>query len=347
VSILEELTRELAAVKEQLHNLIERNADAVVVVADSGVVRFANPAARRLLGRDADALVGTQLGLPVVVGETTDVNLVNGRVAEMSVVDTEWGGQPALLAVLRDITERKRAAQETAQRERDEFMAVASHELKTPVSTLSATAQLLRRQIGRGQQLHPEQLTRTLDRVHDQSHRLARLVDHLLDASRINAGKLTIEPRLVDLYELVEEVVSSCQQTTTEHTLQLRGPQPLEAEVDPVRIEQVVIILIDNALKYSRDGGDILVELAKADSTTVCLSVRDHGLGVPADRRAQLFERFSRAHTDDHVSGMGLGLFIARHIVELHGGHVTVEAPAGSGSLFTVALPLRQAHGLH
>src|SRR4051812_32138671 len=206
-----DVTRELATLKEQLRSLIDRNADAIVVVDDGGIVRFANPAAERMFGRRVAQLLGTPLGLPMVVGETTEIDILSTGegtvVAEMRVVETEWEREPALLAVLRDITERKHAEQERALlleeqlaraqaeqalRERDEFMALASHELKTPVSTLSATAQLLHRQLERQQQLSPDQLSRALERVHDQSRRLARLIDHLLDVSRINAGKLTI-----------------------------------------------------------------------------------------------------------------------------------------------------------
>lgn len=355
-----DLARELESVREQLRSLIERNADAIVVVDDSGLVRFANPAAALLFRRRIDDLIGTPLGIPVVVGETTEIHIVGSTdgVAEMRVVETEWEGVPANLAVLRDITERKRAElqreqlfqeqvaraeAEEALRERDEFLALASHELKTPTATLSATAQLLHRQLDRQGALDPDQLRRALERLQDQSQHLARLVDHLLDVSRINSERLTIQRQPTDLARLLAEVVSNLQLTTTRHTLVLNAPGRLEMFVDPVRTEQIITNLLDNAIKYSPNGGRIDVELSVSEDFQACLSVRDFGVGIPEDRRLMLFERFYRAHPEGAFSGMGLGLFITRHLVELHGGTITVEAPAAGGSQFVVRLPVRVA----
>ena len=353
------LERELRALREQLHNLIERNADGIVVVDGRGLVQFVNAAAERLFRRAASELVGSELGLPLVVGETTEIDIVGqgeggAGVAEMRVVETEWGGRPARLAVLRDITDRKRAELERQQlfqeqvarvqaeaavRERDEFLALASHELKTPAATLSATAQLLSRQLERQGSLEPEQLARGLGRLREQSQRMARLVENLLDVSRIQAGRMTIEPRLVDLRKLIGDVIAYCQVTTNKHTIALRGPDVLEAVVDPMRIEQVITNLLDNAIKYSPDGGEIEVMLAEGEPGVACFSVRDHGIGIPDQRRERLFERFYRGHPESPVSGMGLGLFITQHVVELHQGSIGVETPEGGGARFTVWLP--------
>ena len=353
------LEREVRTLRAQLDGLIERNADAVLVVNDHGVVRFANSAAESLFGRPRRSLIGHELGLPLLIGETTEIDIVTAedkdRLAEMRVVDTQWEGAPAILAVLRDITERKRAEQqreqlfrektartqaEQALHERDEFMALASHELKTPAATLSATAQLLNRQLQRQGQLDLDQQQRALERLHEQSQRLARLIEHLLDVSRINAGHMTVEPRPFDLARVVADVVSSCQVTTARHAIRLTAPEHIEITGDPIRIEQVVTNLVDNAIKYSPDGGDIDVTLRREAQHRVTLEVRDHGLGIPEERRERLFERFFRAHADGQVSGLGLGLFITRHLVELHGGTISVDSPAEGGASFTVTLPV-------
>jgi len=351
--------RELEATREQLRNLIERNGDAIVVVDSAGVVRFANPAASKLFRRAPQDLLGTPLGMPVVAGETTEIDILGQGdeigVAEMRVVETEWGGVRAQLAVLRDITERKRAEQqreqlfkervaraeaEEALRERNEFLALASHELKTPAATLSATAQLLERQLERQGTLEREQLRRALERLREQSQRLGRLVDHLLDISRINSARLTIQLQSADLGRLVADVVAACQLTTSRHTLVMHGPESVPAVVDHDRITQVVMNLLDNAIKYSPAGGLIEVDLS-VERDDACLTVRDHGIGIPEDRRDKLFERFYRAHPDDHFSGMGLGLFITRHVVELHGGSISADSPPEGGARFTIRLPLR------
>jgi signal transduction histidine kinase len=357
---LDRRTRDLRASRAQVHSLIERNADAIVVVDRQGVVRFLNPAAEKLFGRSAAGLVGSQFGLPLLVGETTELDILSQGepgVAEMRVVDTEWGGEPALLAVLRDITERKHAELEREQlfreqtlrtqaeqalRERDDFIALASHELKTPAATLSVTAQLLRRQLERQGGLDVNQLRRALDRLDEQSRRLANLIEHLLDVSRINSGKMVIEPRQVDVRRLVDNVVSITQPATDQHTFRVTGTEEALAEVDPMRLEQIMTNLLDNAVKYSPQGGDVDIEIA-ASEDWVSVSVRDRGVGIAAEQRERLFERFYRARETSHVPGMGLGLFITRHLIDLHGGTIRVEAPEDGGSRFVVRLPTRQS----
>jgi signal transduction histidine kinase len=366
---LDRRIRELEASETRFRSLITRNADAIVVVDGLGLVRFVNPSAEALFQRRAEDLVDEPFGFPLVAGETTELDVVSPSgaavVAEMRVVATEWDGEPAHLAVLRDITERKRAEAERAQlyheqvaraeaehalRERDEFLAVASHELKTPLSTLSAIAQLLRRRLDRHGALDPNELRDALGRLDGQTRRVARLVTHLLEVSRINADKLVLDYRPVDLCALVADVVASCQATTTRHAITLRGPAGVEATVDPLRMEQLLTNLLDNAIKYSPDGGPIDVELSYAaapagdptETPLVRLVVRDHGLGIPPDRRARLFTRFYQAHADAHVSGLGLGLFISRHIVELHGGSIDAEFPDDGGTRFVVTLPAGQ-----
>ena len=353
----------LRACEERVRNLITRNVDAILVVDQHGVVRFVNPAGETLLGRPGTDLIGSEFGFPVLAGETTEVDVVGSdgaaTVAEMRVVDTEWEGGPAFLAVLRDCTERKRAEEERAQllreqvaraeaeqalRERDAFLAVASHELKTPLSTLSATAQLLQRQLGRQPVIEPDRLQTTLRRLDDQTRRLARLVSHLLDISDINAGSLVLARHEVDLRELIETVISERRPALNSHTVTLRASGPLAAAVDAPRLERLVGDLLDNAVQYSPDGGTIEVELG-AEGPMAWLAVRDHGRGVPPERRARLFERVTPAQADDSVAGLGLGLFICRHVVEAHGGRMEAEFPPDGGSRFVVRLPLSATAG--
>jgi signal transduction histidine kinase len=115
--------------------------------------------------------------------------------------------------------------------------------------------------------------------------------------------------------------------------------------VDPLRLEQVVTNLLDNAIKYSPEGGEIEVELAAPDPTAVRLCVRDRGMGIPPDKRARIFDRYYQAHGEGHLSGMGLGLYISRQIVELHGGRIAAEWPPEGGTHFVVTLPVGLAEG--
>lgn len=229
---------------------------------------------------------------------------------------------------------------EVAVRQRDEFLSIAAHELKTPLTSLSGQAQLALRRLRNSSEVDPVRMTRTVEIIAGQSNRLALLLNQLLDVSRLEAGKLALDPAPTDLTALVTGIVASIQPTTDQHPIRLTAPAELPVHVDALRIEQVVTNLLDNAIKYSPAGGEVKVTLAQPDPDTVELAVRDHGLGIPPDKASQIFERFYRAHNDDHTSGLGLGLFISHQIVELHGGQITTEQPTGGGVRFRVRLPV-------
>jgi PAS domain S-box-containing protein len=232
---------------------------------------------------------------------------------------------------------------QSAVRLRDEFFSVAAHELKTPVAALLAFTQFMLKRGERQRTLPPAQVRDALEEVHWQSDRIARLVSQLLDTSRLDAGKFAVHPQLTELTGLVGEAVRTARRSTGHHMLSLRAEPDLWGLVDPVYFEQVLTNLVDNAIKYSPDGGGIEVDLRHVDPRRVRLSVRDHGIGIPPEHRARIFDRFYQAHAGQHfagVAGMGLGLYISRRIVELHGGTITLESPADGGVLVAVTLPV-------
>lgn len=234
---------------------------------------------------------------------------------------------------------RLHAEAQRATRLRDEFLSVAAHELKTPMTSLRGYAQWLLRSMRDGDVIDPGLLDRGLRAIDVQSVKLVDLTTQLLDVSRIEAGKLRLESREVDLVPLVRVAVEAAQAMTKAHTLTLDAPQECPAVIDPLRLEQVVRNLIDNAIKYSPEGGSVDVSLGPADHGKLRLVVRDHGLGIPPERRENLFDRFYQAHGEGHFGGLGLGLYISRQIVELHGGHISAEFPPDGGSCFEVTLP--------
>jgi signal transduction histidine kinase len=177
-----------------------------------------------------------------------------------------------------------------------------------------------------------------LDTIERQTDKLNHLIARLLDTAQIEAGKLRIEPVRTDLAALVRLAIME-QQGGENHRFVFEGPEQLEAVVDPVRFEQVVTNLLQNAVKFSPEGGVVTVELARGGDGGVRLSVTDQGVGVPPGEREHVFERFHQAHGAGHLSGLGLGLYVSREIVALHGGLVWIEQPAHSGSRFVVALP--------
>jgi len=249
---------------------------------------------------------------------------------------------------LRSALFAERAARHEAQsalRQRDEFLSIAAHELKTPVTSLSGHTQLALRKLTRGGQVDPELAIQALQTVSGQVGRLTRLMNQLFDASQVEAGKLTIAAEPTDLGCLLEQVVENARLTTDRHAIRLTIPSPVRAPIDALRLEQVLTNLLDNAIKYSPEGGDIEIELCSQGHTAE-LSVRDHGLGIPPDKRERIFDRYYQAHQSSH-SGMGLGLYVSRQIIELHGGEIRAEFPAGGGSRFVVHLPLQTSRRAH
>jgi excisionase family DNA binding protein len=234
-----------------------------------------------------------------------------------------------------------RAAAEAALNMRDEFLSVASHELKTPVTALSAYAQLALRRIQRHGHIDEDRVEKTLQTITGQADRLTRLLNQLLDISRLESGKLSLEPQLTDVRALVAQVLIAAEASTDrQHTFAWEAPSTLQARVDPLRLEQVLVNLVDNAVKYSPDGGRIELHLGQSTPALFEVSVRDHGLGIPPDKRDRIFERFYQAHGNTNRGGMGLGLYITRQIVELHGGSIRAEFPDDGGTRFVVSLPV-------
>ncbi|WP_224363606.1 ATP-binding protein [Hyalangium versicolor] len=257
-------------------------------------------------------------------------------------------------AIVEDITERKAAEQERARlyreaqeaiRVRDDFLTVASHELKTPLTPLSLRLASLERRLEQGEPADPSSLR------HARQHllRLTALINDLLDASRIESGGLALHPQPTRLDALTEHVIRVTEGTHgAEHRIAFHpSSTPLQVLGDPYRLEQVIANLLENALKYSPDGGTIDVALEPRDELAL-LSVRDPGIGIPADQQQHLFERYFRARnvSTHSYGGLGLGLYICRDIVERHGGRIWVESEVGRGSTFYVALPtLQQKQG--
>jgi PAS domain S-box-containing protein len=231
------------------------------------------------------------------------------------------------------------AEMESAIRLRDEFLSVAAHELKTPLTAAKTAVQLLARSF-RGAALTPTQ-QRSLDTVEKQIAKLARLASQLLDTVRLESGRLSLELDDVDLTELVRSAVEQAEAATSvPHSFNVDAPRELRIRADALRLEQVLLNLLDNAVKFSPGGGAIDIAVRRTPSTAV-ISVRDHGIGVAREHRARLFDQFYQAHPNR--SGLGLGLYISRHIVERHGGTMYAEEPKGAGTRFVVSLPA-QAH---
>lgn len=240
--------------------------------------------------------------------------------------------------IFSDITERKEL-----ERRKDEFISMASHELKTPLTSLKAYTQLLLRKFGH-QEMNEAAVY--LPRMELQINKLTRLIQDLLDVSKVQVGKLDYAEDNLDIDALVRQTVETLQQTTTTHRLSLQGTTHKMVRGDSERLEQVLTNIISNAIKYSPSADRVDVQLTSSEDT-VTISVRDYGIGVPKEHQEKIFERFYRVGDDRNqlFPGLGIGLYISREIIERHAGKIWVESAEGKGSTFYVTLPISSPLG--
>lgn len=247
-------------------------------------------------------------------------------------------GIAAQAAIAIDNARLFRSAQD-AIRARDQFLSVAAHELKTPLTSLRASAQFMLYRYERDGGYDPAALRMALQTIDRQSARLSRLVDQLLDTSWLESGHLGLERAPADLCTLVQDVVQGFREQAPRRTIRVRYPARLIGSFDAGRIEQVLVNLLDNALKFGPPDQPIDVEVGESRGDQLCFSVRDRGPGIPADLRARLFDRDQLFEAGNHQAGLGIGLYLSRRIVELHGGTIDVESPDGGGARFIVQFP--------
>ena len=228
---------------------------------------------------------------------------------------------------------------EEAVRMRDEFLAIASHELKTPLVPLQLQLDDFQRVLRR-RGVDDDAVAQRLATMTRQTTRLSKLVENLLDLSRIAAGRLTLQPEEFDFSEMVRDVVRRLapEAESLGCTLEVHAGEPVRGRWDQLRLEQVVSNLLANAVKYGA-AHPIEIEV-QPEERKVRLTMRDHGIGMSPQDAARVFERFERAVSVRHYGGLGLGLYITRQIVEAHGGAISVDSRLGDGATFTVVLPV-------
>jgi len=298
----------------------------------------------RLLTGEA---AGSEIAAPIVSGDRRlgVVKAFSPRVRRFGTDDAELLGVLAAAAAVALTNARLYRQARDAIKTRDEFLSAAAHDLKTPLTTIKGTAQLIRRHATNGQ-LDPGRLMDRMATLDAAATRASRQLDQLLDVTRLRIGQeLELQRRPTDLVKVVRQAIDEQRQAGQPHEIRLETEEgELVGCWDAPRLERVVCNLLDNAVKYSPDGGEVLVRVAReraGDQDWAAVAVRDHGIGIPSGELGRIFDRFGRASNAPALAeGTGIGLSNVRQIVEQHGGTVAVEGEEGVGSTFTVRLPL-------
>lgn len=355
--------------EERLARIVETIADGILILDREGRFTFANAAAERILGLQRRAITARTIldpawkltavdGGPIAAEQLPFVRVLrkDGPVYDARFAIERPDGSRVILSVngaplhaadgtlagvvlsVTDITERVRL-----ERLRDEFLSTAAHELKTPVATIKGYAQLLHQwTAGRRD---PRQAM-ALDVIDRQSDRLNRLVQQLLEFARLQHERFVLHLQRFDLGDLAAEVVARLQPTAPRHRLLLERTGPLPVVADRDRIDEVLVNLLDNAIKASTKGGDIETRVHAVGNEAI-VSVKDYGVGIPAEKQPHIFERFFQAHagTPYERGGMGIGLYLSREVITRHGGRIWFQSEPGHGSTFFFSLPLAEGEG--
>lgn len=368
----ERLLRELYRYRWELEwrsVAIDASAGSVLIAQD-GVLRFANPRALDQLGRPADQVVGQPLSAFVQDGDrpisfeglATDsaLRLLRGdgsiRWAELHGVRVNWKGAPAVLYSLLDVSERKRAEEDTrialAQQQeltrlKSQFVSMASHELRTPLAAILSSAQLLQRYEAR---LSTEERGQLIGNIEAAVARMRRLIEGVLLLGRMESGRTAPTPAALDLETFCQRIIGETlgpvtDQSTPPSRITLRLHDACHrVQLDESLLRPILGNLLSNAVKYSPEGADVDFEVTRSESA-VRFAITDRGIGIPSEALPRLFSAFFRADNVGAIAGTGLGLAIVKRAVDAHGGTIAVSSENGVGTRVVVHLPLASGPG--
>jgi PAS domain S-box-containing protein len=376
ITVRRRLERENAdrlAAARFLASIVESSADAIVSKSLSGIIQTWNAAAQRLFGYTAEQAVGQHITFIIPANRADEEEQIISRIRSGQRVDhfdtvrLRCDGQPIHVSltispirdepghvvgaskIARDITDRKHAEEriyrllaelKDADRRKDEFLAMLAHELRGPLAPLSNMLEIMKRAEGDSDLL--QQARSTMER---QLGQLLRLVDDLIDVSRITRNKIELRRERVELASIIHQSVEACRPLAecANHQVSVTlPPDPIYLHADPVRLAQVFTNILNNACKYTEPGGKIRLT-AERQGSDVVVSIRDTGVGIPPDKLSSVFEMFTQIERtlERSQGGLGIGLTLVKRLVEMHDGTVTAQSEGpGRGSEFVVRLPV-------
>jgi PAS domain S-box-containing protein len=347
--------------------IVNTSDDAIISKKLTGIITSWNKSAEKMFGYTEEDVIGKHISLIIpterlseeqyIISEVSKGNKVNhfqtvrlarnGKQVPISLsvspILDEKGNIIGASKIARDITEQLVVQEENARlyeqvkmlnKKKDEFIGLASHELKTPLTSINAYLQILTRMVT------DERSKDFLKKARQQVKKVNALISDLLDVSKIEAGKLQLNSEQFEIYQLTADVIEMLCHNSKQFTISLKSSvKEVSITGDPHRIEQVIINLLTNAIRYSAGNRQIVVHF-NVEENAVAIGVQDFGIGVPPDRLKDIFSKFFRV--DDHnpsVSGLGIGLYLSQEIVLRHNGQIWAESELGKGSTFWFTLP--------
>ena len=356
---LEREALRLAAIVESAEDaIVSKDLDGIIQSWNHGAERIFGYTAEEAIGRsitivipddrldeEAEVLTRIRAGLAVEHFETVRRRKDGSPIdiaLTVSPIRTSTGEVIGASKIARDITEQRRLREiaEEASRLKDEFLALLSHELRTPLNTVLGYARMLRREDSR---MAGELRMRSLDALERNADALSRLVTDVLDTSRSVSGKLRLDLETAPLEEIVSEAVRTVSPPAEAKDLsfEIHCEPGISVRADRDRLQQVLWNLLSNAIKFTPAGGTVSLR-TRRDHGSIVISVEDSGIGIAPEHLPHVFQRFWQAHTgaSREFGGLGIGLTLSRHLVEMHGGTIAVDSPGpGRGATFTVLLP--------
>ena len=361
--------------ERRLKIFFKSGPDAVVIVNQNQQILEWNPKAENIFGFTPHEVIGKALSETIipqqyreahiegmshflktgegpVLNKTIEITALHKKGHEfyinLSISSVKLEGKWIFIAFLSDISERKKTEETLIQKQaellkvklleerKDEFISIASHELKTPLTTIKAYTQLA---ISLSEGSSPV-IVQYLQKVDQYAGKVNYLINELLDVSRIQAGKLSLTETDVQVESFIPEVLDSIQHITQTHKLILNSIEAAQVKIDTIRLEQVITNLISNAAKYSPGQDKIIVNCNKINGTMV-ISFTDFGIGIPKEKISKIFDRFYRVdEVSKEFSGLGIGLYVSAEIIKQHGGKIWAESVEGEGSTFYISLPI-------
>jgi PAS domain S-box-containing protein len=343
--------------EERFRAIVSQTTAGICRTTIDGILLFTNQTFLEMLGYDEPEIIGKAIWDLTDEDQETSRQSLRWLMADGKPFETEkrlrrkdgsilWasisvapmrdhtGMHSSTVAVVLDITRRR-----ALEKQKEDFIGIASHELKTPITSIKPYTEILQEIF---QEAQDEQNVELMKKLDVQINHLTDLINMLLDTTKIAEGKLALTPQQFDLNELIAERVEDLQRVSKKHRLILRQETLQPVTADREHINQVLTNLLSNAIKYSPKGGDVIITTAETGGQ-VSISIQDFGIGIPEILKEKVFDRFFRVQNMQQQTfpGMGLGLYITAGIVKRHGGTIAVESEEGKGAVFTVTLPYK------